>query len=203
MPSLLRRLKPIKHLKGTRLIVVLVAATILLVGTVSVVAYTINLQKKEQPVTEEAQTKPTTLATPKVESEPKPESHVAEEKSDTASGSTQPAPTQANKPATGQIAKPKPQASENPAYVACTQKYNELYVKYNADNASMNAEKNHDLAALDELYTTGFYAQIHPGDTEPYNNWQIDRAELIADYNEQLVNLYNAYALNSSPYRNC
>jgi hypothetical protein len=78
-----------------------------------------------------------------------------------------------------------------------------LYVKYNADIESINAEKNLALATIDELYNSGFYAETYPGDTEPYNQWQIDRAELAADYNDQLADLNSTYATNSSAYLNC
>lgn len=199
IPSLLNRLRSIKkHLKGRRLIVALAVVTVLLVSTVSVAAYTMNLEQKKLPVAEKEQSKPT-VPTSKVELKP---SAVAEEKP-AASDSTQSAPVQANKPVVKQGTQPKPHTSEDPAFVACMQKYNELYVKYNADNANINAEKNLALASIDELYNSGFYAEMYPGDTEPYNQWQIDRAELVADYSAQLVDLYNTYAANSSVYQRC
>ncbi|MFZ2835781.1 MAG: hypothetical protein WAZ21_00470 [Candidatus Saccharimonadales bacterium] len=200
IPSLLNRLKSIKkHLKGTRLIVALALVTVLLVSTVSVAAYTMNLQKEKQhPVAEKVQSKPTTPVH-KVELK---SSAVTEEKP-AVSDSTQPAPAHTNKPAANQTTKPRPHTSEDPAFVTCTQKYSELYVKYNADNASINAEKSLALATIDELYNSGFYAEIYPGDTEPYNHWQIDRAELVADYSNQLTDLYNTYEANSAVYLNC
>jgi hypothetical protein len=99
--------------------------------------------------------------------------------------------------------KPRPHTSEDPAYVICVQKYSDLYVKYNADNARINAEKNLALATLDELYNSGFYEEMYPGDTGQYNYWQIDRAELIAEYGDQLATLNNTYAADSSAYLNC
>ncbi len=195
----LNRLRSIrKHLKGTRLIAALAVVTVLLVSTVSVVAYTMNLQKEKQPAVEKVESKPMD-PTPKVESKP---SAVTEEKP-AASDSPQPAPVQANRPEAKQTVNPEPRISGDPAFVACTQRLNELYVKYNADNASINNEKSLALAAIDELYNSGFYAEMYPGDTEPYNNWQIDRAELVADYNNQLVELDNTYRVNSSAYLRC
>lgn len=200
IPSLLNRLKSIKkHLKGTRLVVALAVVTVLLVSTVSVAAYTMNLQKKKQPpVAEKVQSK-ATAQVPKVELK---SSAVTEEKP-AVSDSTQPASAHTNKPAANQTTKPRLHTSEDPAFVTCTQKYSELYVKYNADNASINAEKSLALATIDELYNSGFYAEMYPGDTAPYNHWQIDRAELVADYSDQLTDLYNTYEANSSVYLNC
>jgi hypothetical protein len=199
IPSLLSRLKLVKkYPQRTRFIVVLVPVAVLLVSTVSVAAYRISVQKIKPPVAERAQSKPPTPA-PKVD--PKPTAVAQEDPAGT--DNTPPPPVPAGKPLVKQATKPRPHTSEDPAYVVCVQKYSDLYVKYNADIESINAEKNLALATIDELYNSGFYAETYPGDTEPYNQWQIDRAELAADYNDQLADLNSTYATNSSAYLNC
>jgi hypothetical protein len=202
--SLLNRLKHVqKQFKGSPLIVILAVVTVLLVGTVSVAAYTINIKKKSQPVAEKIQSKP---SVPGAKVEPKSEPEVAavvvEEKS-LATESVQPTSVSTGKPVATPTKKPRPHTSEDPAFVICVQKYSDLYVKYNADNARINAEKNLALATLDELYNSGFYEEMYPGDTDQYNYWQIDRAELIAEYGDQLASLNNTYAADSSAYLNC
>jgi hypothetical protein len=201
--SLLNRLKPIqKRLKGSSFIVILAVVTVLLVGTVSVAAYTINLNKKKQPVSEKIQSKPI-VSGAKIESKPEPEVPVVVEEKYAVSESVQPTPVSATKPVAAPAKKPRPHTSEDPAFVICVQKYSDLYVKYNADNAKINGEKNLALATLDELYNSGFYEEMYPGDADQYNYWQIDRAELIAEYGDQLANLNNTYAADSSAYLNC
>lgn len=197
IPRFLNRLKIRKYLKGTRLVVVLIAATILLAGAASITAYTINLQNRKQPVVEETQSKPKAPVT-KVE----PQTPVAEEKP-TAPENGAPAVNSTTPSAAAPAAKPRPHTSEDPAFTACTTKYSELYVKYNADVASINTEKNVALAIVDELYNSGDYVEVYPEGTDAYNQWQIDRAELIEHYNGQLMDLYNTYTANSSPYLNC
>lgn len=206
IPSPLTRLKSIKkHLKGARLIMALVLIAVLMVGAVSVSAYT-NLQKKKQPVAEQAQSNsPSPI--PKVESQPV----VAEEKpvvSDSASSatsnSTAPAQGGVTVPVPKQtVKKPRPHTSEDPAFVICTQKYSELYVKHNADLDRINAEKNLALATVDELYNSGYYTEMDPIVGGPYNQWQADRAELVAYYNNQLAELNSTHEANSSVYLNC
>lgn len=195
-----------KRIKGRRLIMALAIVTILFIGTVPAAVYTMNLKKTEHPVAEKMQNHPTA---PVIKAEPQPS--VAEEKPTVSSTTPLTAPRSTAftpngvtpKPVTKQITTPKPHTSEDPAFVTCTQKFSELYVKYNADIASINAEKNDALATIDELYNSGYYDDTYPGDTEPYNQWQIDRAEVAAHYNDRLADLNSAYATNSSAYLNC
>lgn len=186
------------YLKGTRLIIVLIVAVVLLAGTTLVVVYSIS-QNKKQPVVEEIQNKSTT---PKPKVEPQPQ--VTEEKPaalNANNGQSSPSSTSST-PASKPAVKPRPHTSEDPAYVACVQKYNDFYIQYNADNARINAEKNRQLAEVDELYDEGYYDQVYEG-TDAYNTWQSDRAEIAADYAQRLLTLYNIYEANASPYRNC
>jgi hypothetical protein len=206
IPSPLTRLKSIKkHLKGARLIMALVFITVLVVGAVSVSAYT-NLQKKKQPVVEQVQSN-----SPSPTSKVEPQPAVAEEKpvaSNSASSatpnSTAPERGSAAAPVAKQtVKKPRPHTSEDPAFVICTQKYSELYVKYNVDLDRINAEKNLALATIDELYNSGYYTEMDPIVGEPYNQWQVDRAELVVHYNNRLAELNSTHEANSSIYLNC
>jgi len=201
--SLLNWLKSVKkQLKGVRLIIFLAVVAVLLVGATSAAIYTLNPQsKKIQPVlVEEVIDVPASPA-------PKEEKEVPvaakEEEPVVPPANTQPTPSVNKNPVVNQATKPRPHTSEDPAYVVCTQKYSDLYVKYNADNASINVEKSLALATIDELYNSGYYAQMYPGDTDPYNQWQIDRAELVTYYIQKLADLYSTYQTNSSVYLNC
>lgn len=208
LPSLLGPLKSIKkHIKGTRLIVVLAIVTVLVVGAVSVSAYTISQQKNKQPVAEKAQSNPPTPV-PKQESAApaKEEKPTAESTSPEASNATVPVPRPTTTaPVAKQPSAPRRHTSEDPAFVICTQKYSDLYVKFNADLDTINAEKNLALATLDELYDTGYYAEQYPEEAEynHYNLWQMDRAELVEHYNSRLSDLNRTHEAESSVYLNC
>lgn len=201
--SLLNRLKLAqKHFTSSPFIVILAVVTILLIGTVSVAAYTINIKKKNQPVPERIQSKPI-VSEAKVKPQPDLETAAAVEEKPVILENVQPTPVVTNKPVATPPKKPRPHTSEDPAYVICVQKLSDLYVKYNADIERINAEKNLALSTLDELYNSGYYEEVYPGDPNHYNYWQTDRAELIAEYGDQLANVNNTYAAESSAYLNC
>lgn len=122
----------------------------------------------------------------------------------------QPAVVPTSEPSVGAASSPRTTTSQkkssldNSATRLCWDKFNALYVKNQSDNAALNAEKNAAVAEVDELYEEGFYRWQSNGDlTTAYNTWQIDRAEVIADYNQQLMTLYNNYVVASAPYANC
>lgn len=157
---------------------------------VSVWMYTVNAQKKTQ-ITELMPSKPTAPAPkPDVSASTKPEEKSKDRSvpTSTDSSNAQPAPTQVSKPK-AEVRKPRSHTTEDPAYVICLQKSNDLYVKYRADNAAINAEKEAALAAVDESYK----------DAEYFNErWYKDREETAAIYNDRLNTLNSIYQANAS-----